>query len=77
MPAYWPGLLDGNNATVADTVAKPLDGARRTWTTLEYRPSPRLVTDGPGRCAYSYGSEGRARHLADEADDPAMPLTCH
>jgi hypothetical protein len=35
-------------ATVAKTVAKPLDGAGRTWTTLEYRPSPRPVTDGPG-----------------------------
>jgi hypothetical protein len=30
-------------ATVANTVAKPLDGARRTWTTLEYRPSLRPV----------------------------------
>ena len=45
-------------ATVAKTVAKPLDGARRTWTTLEFRPSPRPVTDGPGRFAHSYGSEG-------------------
>ena len=44
--------------TVANAVAKPLDGARRTWTTLEYRPSPRLVMDGPGRLAHSYGSEG-------------------
>ena len=48
----------GHAATVANTVAKPLDGARRTWTTLEYRPSPRPVTDGPGRLAHSYGSEG-------------------
>jgi hypothetical protein len=44
-------------ATVAKTVAKPLDGARRTWTTLEYRPSLRPVTDGPGRVAHSYGSD--------------------
>src|SRR5215469_228393 len=28
------------------------------WTTLECRPSPRSVTDGPGRLAHSYGSEG-------------------
>ena len=45
-------------ATVAKTVAKPLNSTRRTWTTLEHRPSPRPVTDGPGRCAHSYGSEG-------------------
>ena len=46
-------------ATVANTAAKPLDGARRTWTTLEYRPSPQPVTDGPGRLAHSYGSDAR------------------
>ena len=45
-------------ATVANTVAKLLDGARRTWTTLEYRPSPRPVTDGLGPLAHSYGSGG-------------------
>ena len=45
-------------ATVAKTVAKPLNSTRRTWTTLEYRPSLRPVTDGPGRYAHSYGSEG-------------------
>jgi len=28
------------------------------WTTLECRPRPRPVTDGPGRRAHSYGSEG-------------------
>ena len=56
--------------TVAKTVAKPLNSTRRTWTTLEYRPSPRPVTDGPGRLAHSYGSEGwgfeslRARHAS-------------
>jgi hypothetical protein len=36
-------------ATVAKTVAKPLNNTRRTWTTLEYRPSSRPLTDGPGR----------------------------
>jgi len=46
-------------ATVAKTVAKPLDGARRRWTTLESRPSPRLVTDGPGRVAHFDGSDRR------------------
>jgi hypothetical protein len=53
-------------ATVAKTVAKPLDGARRTWTTLEYRPSLRPVTDGPGRLAHSYGSEGRGGRVEPE-----------
>ena len=43
-------------ATVATTVTKPSDGARRIWTTLECRPSLRRVTDGPGRLAHSYGS---------------------
>ena len=41
--------------TVAKTVAKPLDGAQRRWTTLEYRPSARTATDGPGGLAHSYG----------------------
>jgi hypothetical protein len=45
-------------AIVARTVAKPLNSTRRTWTTLEYRPSLRPLTDGPGRLAHSYGSEG-------------------
>jgi hypothetical protein len=44
--------------TVVNTLAKPLDSVRCTWTTLEYRPSSRLVMDGLGRCAHSYGSEG-------------------
>jgi hypothetical protein len=48
-----------SGATVANTVAKPLDGARRMWTTLEYRPSLRPVTDGLGRLAHSYGSDRR------------------
>ena len=34
-------------ATVANTVARPLDSARRNWTTLKYRPSLRPVTDSP------------------------------
>jgi len=45
-------------ATVAKTVAKPLENARRTWTTLKYRPSARTATDGSGQLAHSYGSEG-------------------
>src|SRR5271163_3032557 len=44
----------------AATVAKPLDGARRTGTTLEYRPSVRTATDGSGRLAHSYGADSRA-----------------
>jgi hypothetical protein len=35
--------------------------ARRTWTTLECRPSPRPVTDGPGRRARSCGSDAHRR----------------
>ena len=54
-----------SDATVANTVAKPLDSDRRTWTTLEYRPSLRPVTDGPGRCAHSYGSDARRRDSRD------------
>jgi hypothetical protein len=57
MPAYWPGLLDGNNATVANTVAKPLDKARPMRTAVECPPSTGTAMDGPGRCAHSYGSE--------------------
>jgi hypothetical protein len=54
---------DGENqsrsaATAANTAAKPLDSACPEWTTVECRPSTRTATDGPGRCAYSYGSEG-------------------
>ena len=40
-------------ATLAKTVAKPLDDARRAWTTLEYRPSPQTATDYPERLAHS------------------------
>ena len=61
--ATW-GYVRPEKQTVGDqhrgaaTVAKPLNSTRRTWTTLEYRPSLRPVTDGPGRYAHSYGSEG-------------------
>jgi len=41
----------------AKTAAKPLDNACPVRTTLECRPSTRTATDGPGRCAYSYGSD--------------------
>jgi len=44
--------------TAANTAAKPLDNACPVRTILECRPSVRLAMDGPGRCAYSYGSEG-------------------
>ena len=44
-------------ATVAKTVAKPLDGARRTLTTLECRPSAQTTADDPGRLAHFYGSD--------------------
>lgn len=56
------GVVDQRRtaATLAKTVPKPLDGARRAWTTLEFRPSPRPVTDDPGRLAHTCGSEGRA-----------------
>ena len=52
--------------TAANTAAKPLDNACPVRTTLECRPSIGIATDGPGRCAYSYGSEGRARHVPDQ-----------
>jgi hypothetical protein len=61
--ANW-GYVRPEKQTVEDqrrsaaTVARPLNNTRRTWTTLEYRPGPRPVTDGPGRLAHSYGSEG-------------------
>jgi hypothetical protein len=68
-----PRLADGRRSgpsavTAANTAAKPLDNACPVRTTLECRPSTRTTTDGPGRYAYSYGSEGwgfeslRARH---------------
>jgi hypothetical protein len=44
--------------TVANTVAKPPYNACPRRTDLECRPSTRTMTDGPGRCAHSYGSEG-------------------
>ena len=62
----------------AATVAKPLNNTRRTWTTLEYRPSLRPLTDGPGRRAHSYGSEGwgfeslRARQAHRPVARPAV-----
>ena len=58
-------------ATVAKTVAKALNSTRRTWTTLEYRPSLRPVTDGPGRVAHSYGSDAPCplRAQSDSAYD--------
>ena len=41
----------------AATVAKPLNSTRRTWTTPEYQPGLRSLTDGPGRLAHSHGSD--------------------
>jgi hypothetical protein len=65
--ALTPHTVEDQQSAAA-TVAKPLDGARRTWTTLEYRPSPRPVTDGPGRLAHSYGSDApRGRRVPDRA----------
>ena len=54
-------------ATAANTAAKPLDNTGPRWTAVECRPSARTATDSPGRCAYSYGSEGRARRVPDQA----------
>lgn len=48
-------------ATAANTAAMTADNARQVWTTPEYRPSAQTTVDGPGRCAHSYGTEGRAR----------------
>jgi hypothetical protein len=55
--------------TVANTVAKPLDEARLLRTAVECLSSAATAIDGPGRCAYSYGSEGR---VPDEAVDPCL-----
>jgi hypothetical protein len=52
------GTGTASAATVANTVAKPLDNACPVRTTLECRPSTRTAADGPGRFAHSYGSEG-------------------
>ena len=38
----WPFIREAQRqgaVAVANAVAKPLGGARRTWTTLEYRPA--------------------------------------
>ena len=77
--ANW-GYVRPEKQTVGDqrrgaaTVAKPLNNTRRTWTTLEYRPSPRPVTDGPGRLAHSYGSEGPCP-LRARAEEPERTAT--
>ena len=63
--------------TVANTVAKPLDKTRPVRTAVECRPSAQTATDGPGRCAHSYGSEGwgfeslRARPAQRPVANPA------
>ena len=63
-PETWDSFLEASHSLNSPTLynalryAKPLDGTRRMWTTLEYWPSPRPVMDGPGRLAHSYGSEG-------------------
>ena len=56
-----PGLLqtEAYARTLFLEQLPPLDDAQGRWTTLEYRPSARTATDGPGRLAHSYGSEGR------------------
>jgi hypothetical protein len=44
--------------TTANTAATTTDNASLTWAPAEYRPSAQAAMDSPGRCAYSYGSEG-------------------
>jgi hypothetical protein len=46
--------------TVANTAAKPLDSTCLVWTAVECQPRAATATDGSGRPAHSYGSEGRA-----------------
>jgi hypothetical protein len=42
------------------------DNTGYVWTTVEYRPSARTTMDGPGRCAYYYGSDAPVlRWVAD------------
>ena len=43
---------------VANAVAKPLDKTRPLRTAVECPSKTRTATDGPGRCAHSYGSDG-------------------
>ena len=43
--------------TAANTAAKPLDNTGSEWTAVECRPSVRTAVDGPGRPAYSSGSD--------------------
>src|SRR6266568_9311924 len=71
------GTNTASAATVANTVAKPLDNACPVRTTLECRPSTRTATDGSGRCAHSYGSEGYARGVPDRTvtDSESQSLT--
>jgi hypothetical protein len=69
--------------TVANTVAKPLDGIGHAPTTLEYRPRAPTRLDGPGRFAQNYGSEGwgfeslRARLRARHPYPQVTGLTPH
>jgi len=35
------------------------DNVGRAWRAVEYRRRAQTAVDGPGRCAYSYGSDGR------------------
>ena len=51
--------------TAANTAAMTADNIGLVWTTLECRRSTRTTLDGPGGCAHSYGSHGRARHVPD------------
>ena len=62
-----------STATVANTVAKPLDNACPVRTALEYRPSLRPVMDGLGRCAHSYGSDGH-RLVIQEQPAPSRDI---
>ena len=57
MPRPWASPQRRRGRPAA-TVAKPTDKARPVRTTVECPSSARTATDGPGRCARSYGAEG-------------------
>jgi hypothetical protein len=61
-------------ATAADTAAMKADNAGHVRTPVEYRPSAQTATDGPGRYAYSYGSDA-PRHGRDPCPKMPTPAT--
>lgn len=55
-------------ASAAKTAALTADSTCHVWTTVEYQPSARTTMDGPGRLAYTYGT--------DAPRSKRMPVGC-